>query len=123
MKILLNRAVLLGAVVLASVFIAVGVFASSPFDIEFPITELGGCADKNACKAYCDDPANLNACTAFAEEHGLGTGGKKDGPKRNANEFLKALEEDGGPDGVCGTAKDPLRACETVCNEQANMEM
>ena len=37
----------------------------------FPIAELGNCADVQACKAYCDIPANFAACTAVAQKHGL----------------------------------------------------
>lgn len=33
---------------------AVIVLASSPFDIDFPIAELGNCANKTECKNYCD---------------------------------------------------------------------
>ena len=47
------------------------VIASSPFDIEFPIAELGVCADKASCKTYCDDLSHANDCIAFAKKHGL----------------------------------------------------
>ncbi len=47
------------------------VLASSPFDIEFPIPELDSCADKEACKQYCDDLSHKDACVAFGERHGL----------------------------------------------------
>lgn len=47
--------------------------ASSPFDIEFPIPELGDCADRDSCKAYCNDLANKDACLEFARKHGLAT--------------------------------------------------
>ena len=34
--------------------ISAAVFANSPYDIIFPVAELGNCADKSKCKAYCD---------------------------------------------------------------------
>src|SRR5437868_4200883 len=39
--------------------------------ITFPIPELGNCADKDACRAYCNDPANMDAFISFAKAHGL----------------------------------------------------
>lgn len=52
-KILLNKKTLF-IFSLLSVGIAAAVFANSPYDITFPIPELGNCANKSACKAYCD---------------------------------------------------------------------
>lgn len=45
--------------------------AVSPFDITFPIPELGSCAGKNECKAYCDDLSHKDECIAFARKHNL----------------------------------------------------
>lgn len=39
--------------------------------ISFPIAELGNCADRNACKTYCDDLNNKDACVTFARANGL----------------------------------------------------
>ncbi len=65
------------SLVLASVSLA-----SSPFDIEFPIPELGNCADQALCKAYCDDLANKDACLEFAKKHGLATPAETEQAKR-----------------------------------------
>lgn len=46
--------------------------AASIFDITFPIPELGNCADKTACKAYCDELSHADACAAFGKQHGIG---------------------------------------------------
>ncbi len=35
----------------------------------FPIAELGNCASKEACYAYCNFPQNRDACLAFAKSH------------------------------------------------------
>ncbi len=57
-------------VLLASAF-TVTAYAKSVFDIAYPISELGGCADRVACKAYCDDVAHADACFSFAKEYGI----------------------------------------------------
>jgi len=66
--ILLNSRFVGAAIIAAALFVAgvIVVSASSPLDIEFPIPELGNCAGKTECKAYCDDPDNEEACLAFA---------------------------------------------------------
>ncbi len=58
--------------------IAAGIFgfsllasASSPFDITFPIPELGNCQDEVECRTFCDSFANKDACIGFAQQHGL----------------------------------------------------
>lgn len=121
-KILFNKPALVGMLV----FVAAGIglaLASSPFDIEFPISELGNCADKNTCKTYCEESVNHLACVAFARQHGLGLHDESGAPPEDRfNKFLQAIEADGGPDGQCGQAADPIRACERVCGERANMK-
>lgn len=91
--------------------------ASSPFDIEFPIPELGNCATQTECKTYCDNEAHEDACRLFAEKHGLGGDREDDG---DDEKFTVALK-DGGPGGCALKGGDPLRACETFCNQAANM--
>lgn len=51
---------------------AMAVSAASIFDITFPVAELENCADKNACKAYCDELSHADACAAFAKKYGFG---------------------------------------------------
>jgi len=51
-----------------------GVFAQNPFDIQFPISELGNCGSLEECGTYCDNPANINACLAWAESQGIEVG-------------------------------------------------
>lgn len=43
----------------------------NPFDIEFPIPELGNCASIEECRDYCDSPANSDACIAFSQARGF----------------------------------------------------
>ena len=39
--------------------------------LTYPIAELGNCRDKAACKTYCDDSSNTNACIDFADKKNL----------------------------------------------------
>lgn len=41
------------------------------YGINFPIEELGNCQDLDACKSYCDDNANKDACISYAQEKGF----------------------------------------------------
>ncbi|HXF44011.1 MAG TPA: hypothetical protein VNK70_00900 [Candidatus Paceibacterota bacterium] len=79
--------------------------AASENDIVFPVSELGNCGSEAECRVYCDDSANISACIAFAEEHGL----------MSAEEIEKArkfMQIGAGPGGC--TTKN---ACESYCND------
>lgn len=39
--------------------------------VSFPIGELGNCANVSACRAYCEQPTNQQACSTFAKKHGF----------------------------------------------------
>ena len=52
-------------------FSTLTVVALTEDDIVFPIAELGGCADEDACKTYCDNAENVEACLDFAETYNL----------------------------------------------------
>lgn len=41
------------------------------YKITFPIEELGNCEDLSSCKSYCADPANNDACVAYAKKKGF----------------------------------------------------
>jgi hypothetical protein len=77
----------------------------------FPIAELGNCGSTADCKAYCDNAANIVACTAFAEKNGMITSEEA----TQAREFADVLKGEGP--GACKT-KD---ACEAYCNGVAHM--
>src|SRR3989344_9065918 len=79
------------------------IYASSPSDITFPITELGGCENEKACKSYCDNPDNFASCFSFAKKHNLvkkikGRGGEKTSDE-DIEKFAKAMKGGGGPGG------------------------
>lgn len=120
MKTLLSRnpyaAIAAFGIFAAALFAAYAALSSSPFDIEFPIPELENCADKTACKAYCDDAEHQDACRAFAEKHGLGAS------KQEADETVQKLEQDGGPGDCAKGEKNPARACKRYCDDVAHIE-
>ncbi|HCS78467.1 TPA: hypothetical protein DIV55_01855 [Patescibacteria group bacterium] len=43
----------------------------SKYGVQFPITELGGCASLTKCREFCEDPVNSSACFTFAEQKGF----------------------------------------------------
>lgn len=97
--------------------------AASIFDITYPIPELDNCEDRVACKAYCEQEINEDACTSFARTYGL----RESSPSRTAasgedDEKLTAVLEDGGPGGCGKEASDPVAACHTYCQHTANIE-
>lgn len=107
----------LAAILLAFSMNASRVRAASIFDITFPIPELGNCADKDACKAYCADEANQSACQEFAANHGITppAGGSQD-------QKLQALQKDGGPGNCAAGAKDPQDACKAYCDSTNHID-
>ncbi len=90
-------------------FLGLALYASalSIFDIEFPIPELGNCADKAECKAYCDNPAHGEACLAFAKKYGLAD---------EATVKRAEAAEEGGPGG-CKGAQECRAYCEDSSHE------
>jgi hypothetical protein len=112
-----------------------GTPAFKPLPVIFPISELGGCGSKEACRVYCDIDTNHDACFAYAQTHGI----MRADEIQKAREFLKAhsasstaprpgprspnasidavLATQGGPGG-CTTRE----ACKTYCDEQANAD-
>ncbi len=101
-------------ITLAAVVAVMGMafVARAELNVSFPIAELGGCESKEACKAYCDDPANVSACVDFAKAHGLVKG--EDGER--AKKFGRAIDERGGPGG-CRTPG----ACKLYCDDVAHL--
>lgn len=100
--------------------------AASVFDITFPIPELGSCADRAACKEYCNDAANQSACQSFAEAHGLTVRTQSNSETESqsntaGDDKLQAIQKDGGP-GKCATgASDPEKTCRAYCNATAHI--
>lgn len=81
--------------------------------VTFPVAELGGCASKDECKSYCDNPTNMPVCIAFAETHGLMNKSEAD----RAKKFQEKLVKREGPGG-CSTPEE----CKNFCRNIANIE-
>jgi len=76
--------------------------------ITFPIAELGNCASKDECKAYCDDPTHVDACLSFASSHKL----MKSGDVEKARK-LAVMKGPGGCEGL---------ACKAYCNDSEHAD-
>lgn len=81
--------------------------------ITFPIAELGGCANKNECKNYCNQPENMDVCVAFAKDHGLMT--EKDATR--AEKFGKIVREGSAPGG-CNSPQ----SCDAYCSNLSHLD-
>lgn len=81
--------------------------------LQFPIAQLGNCADKTACRAYCEAPDNRAACMDFAEKNNLI---KKE--KIEQHKKLREISEQGGPGGCTGE-----KECHAFCSQEKNLEI
>jgi len=81
--------------------------------IDFPVSELGNCADKAACKAYCDETANMDACIKFAQSRGL----MNKSEAEQARNYHARIASNEGPGGCGG-----LKECREFCSKTANLE-
>src|SRR3989338_1790743 len=77
-------------------------------ELKYPIAELGNCSSEESCKKYCDGPANMERCVAFAEEHNLIPREEIERGKK----FIEVVKSGGGPGG-CKTEA----TCESYCND------
>lgn len=109
---LLSAGILGFGLIVSATIVASGAFAQAEDDaISYPVAELGGCEDKAACKAYCDDADHLEACLAFAEKNGLMSKGEID----TAKKFMEAGGK--GPGGCSG--KDE---CQNYCDDIGHID-
>ena len=83
-------------------------------NIQFPIEDLGGCESRQACKTYCDDPANMDKCLAFAEQKGIMSKTEVTKARSYAKVMKEKLEFPGG-------AKNPAEA-KKYCEDRNHME-
>ncbi len=81
--------------------------------ITFPVAELGNCGSKAECQSYCDNPANMEACIAFAEKNGL----MNKSEVARAKKFAGKLQQGAGPGGCSSPA-----ACDRYCSNIQNIE-
>ena len=100
----------IGLTVVFGLSIFVGsVFAQSISDITYPIGELGGCDSQSACREYCNELANQDACSAFAAAHGL---------IKESSEDVRHLDSEKKGPGGC----DSETACKAYCDDPAHTE-
>jgi len=111
--------VILFSSLMVSLAMAVPVKAVNPFDVSYPITELGDCGSQSECKAYCDDASNGKACFEWAANNGF-VSEREVKRVRNLEKFEERNEpiEDFGPGG-CRTPKE----CDNFCRVEANLEI
>jgi len=78
----------------------------NPFDLEFPIPELGNCNSFDECKFHCDNPKNQSACMTWAKSKGF-----TDKPESHVDEHKP------GPGGCVNQ-----RECESYCDGPEHAE-
>lgn len=97
---------------ISSIILIQAVRAANPFDIQYPVEELGNCGSQQECKAYCDDANHADACLNFARSKGLA-------PKESEEEvkLREAVASGNGPGG-CKNQKE----CELYCNDISHID-
>ncbi len=80
--------------------------ATTDIDIDFPIAELGNCANEDACYTYCEEPKNFEACYAFGTANGLVE------EETVPPELIATLAAGGGPGGCTSQI-----SCEVYCSD------
>lgn len=100
-------------------FSFVVIHAQNPFEISYPVVELGNCASQEECKAYCDNSDNHVVCMDWAASHGFATEGEA-----NRVRVMREIQETGempdsyGPGG-CKTPQE----CDAFCRIEENLRM
>lgn len=105
---LLLKIIILAAALFASIVFVVQ--AKSEADIKYPVSELGNCASREACDAYCEDVDHTRVCLDFADEHNL----LSDEEIAEGRKYLEILEK-GGPGG-CKDEASCSAYCENINN-------
>ncbi len=85
--------------------------ARAKADLSYPIAELGSCGSEEACRAYCEELANIRACIDFAEKHSFATREEAEAGRR----FAAAGGQ--GPGGCTG--RD---SCAAYCEDISHIE-
>lgn len=88
------------------------VYATNTTPIKYPVTELGNCQNKNACKQYCSVSAHYLACTNFGEKNNLIS--KADAAR--SKKFVNVLKSKGP-----GGCQDET-TCKNYCAKPENLK-
>jgi hypothetical protein len=89
--------------------------AVNPFDISYPIPELGNCVSQEECKVYCDSPDNQAACMDWAA--GKGFVSKEEARKVEEINSIGKRPDSYGPGG-CQTPGE----CDAYCRILENLD-
>src|SRR3989344_4276070 len=105
--------ILAAAIVAGALFVSYALIAQalSKDDIVYPAAELNGCKNEAECRAFCDDPANIEVCVAFAKKYSL----ISEEEAGRADKFIAAGAK--GPGGC-----DSAASCESYCNDISRMD-
>lgn len=74
----------------------------------------GGCRSKNACEEYCEDPAHMKACVAFAKQAGF----ISEKEAAEAEKIIPLIERGEKTPGNCGRKAQ----CEAYCENPAHLD-
>ncbi len=79
------------------------------YNIQFPIAELGNCANHSTCKTYCDNETHRSECIAFAKKKGFYQEVEE---QRKNPEILKEAQS------LLGC--DSENSCRSICEKEEN---
>lgn len=95
------------------IFFGIGIIALAGLeDIQFPLAELGNCANEQECQAYCDKDENMASCLNFAEKYQLLSQEEIEMGRK-----MLQIGQRRGPGG-CLSKKQ----CEAYCDKAENMK-
>ena len=92
--------------------------AASPFDISYPIVDLGNCGSQQECKAYCDDSVNQEQCQIWAENNGFAP--KRATPASGTRDRAREQLDEEALANAPGGCKSP-RECDAYCRIEENL--
>jgi|GEM_PF-3169363 len=82
-------------------------------NIAYPVSELGGCANKEECHLYCEKSENIEACSTFAKNHGIA-----DATAVARAKTLAAKIKTGKAPGKCNSVAN----CNQYCTDVKNID-
>lgn len=89
--------------------------AENPFNIKFPIPELGNCGSMEECRVYCDESQNIDSCISYGEKHGL----IKKEEAKEAQKFTESIRKRDFPLPDCDSHESCGRKCGLPENREA----
>lgn len=105
---------ILGVLAISSLSLIGTLFAqenSALANIKYPVKELGNCQNESECRAYCDNPDNIEACIDFGEKHNLMS-------KEEINKARKFVVAGSKGPGGCNSKE----SCEAYCDNIDNID-